>query len=334
MKRMLAVIGSLVALLLGLVGARMVLTAATAPSGAAVGVAGPTAAITPPKATTLLATGAPATPGSLVTAPGAPVLVGAGDTADCGEPHDEASAALLDGIAGTVFTTGDNAYQDGSAAEFAECYGPSWGRHRDRTRPAPGNHDYRTRDGAAYYDYFGAAAGDPGKGYYSYDLGTWHIVVINSNCGDVGCDEGSAQEQWLRADLAQHPATCTLAYWHHPRFSSGKHGSQSKMQAIWEALYDAGADVVLTGHDHNYQRFAPLNARGEVDPEQGIRQFVVGTGGKNLYQIDEPLATTEVYNDDTFGVLRLTLHERSYDWEFIPVAGGTFSDSGSAECHP
>ncbi len=263
-----------------------------------------------------------------------PVLVGAGDVATCTGDGDEATARLLDSIPGTVFVAGDEAYEAGSAAQFRDCYGPTWGRHIQRSRPAVGNHEYLTAGAAGYYEYFGAAAGDPDKGYYSYNLGAWHIVVINSNCGKVGgCGAGSKQEQWLRADLAAHPMPCTLAYWHHPRFSSGKHGSFSAMQPIWQALYEHGADVVLAGHDHNYERFAPQDAVGTADSARGIREFVVGTGGKNHYPIGEPIANSEVRNDDTFGVLKLTLHPISYDWQFIPEAGKLFSDSGSSTCH-
>ena len=220
-------------------------------------------------------------PASTQTVPPA-VLVGAGDIASCGSSGDEATAALLAGIDGTVFTLGDNVYDSGTAAEFATCYDPSWGRYRARTSPAPGNHDYVTANAAGYFGYFGAAAGDPSTGYYAYDLGGWRVVAINSNCAAVGgCQAGSAQERWLRADLAAHPAACTLAYWHHPRFNSGEHGNSAEMQPIWQALYDAGAEVVLSGHDHHYERFAPQAPDGSSDPQRGIREFVVGTGGRS-----------------------------------------------------
>jgi hypothetical protein len=187
------------------------------------------------------------------------VLVGAGDIAVYGSPGDEATAALLDGIAGTVVTLGDNVYADGTPSEFANCYDPSWGRHKGRTKPAVGNHEYHTPGAAGYFGYFGPAAGDPSKGYYSYNLGAWHIVVLNSNCTYVGgCHAGSPQERWLRADLAAHPTTCTLAYWHHSRFSSGYQGSTAAVQSLWQALYAFGADIVLAGHDHSYERFAPI----------------------------------------------------------------------------
>jgi hypothetical protein len=242
----------------------------------------------------------------------------------------EATALLLDSIAGTVFTAGDNVYPNGTASQFATCYDPTWGRHRARTRPSPGNHDYNTSGAAPYYAYFGDAAGPAGRGYYSYDLGAWHIVSLNSN---VAMTVGSAQEQWLRADLAASTARCTIAYWHHPRFSSGSHGSSTAPLPLWQALYDAGADVVLVGHDHNYQRFAPQTPTGVRDDARGIREFVVGTGGRGLYQFTTPIANTEAFSTDTHGVLKLTLYADWYAWEFIPVAGGTFRDSGVVTCH-
>jgi hypothetical protein len=262
-------------------------------------------------------------------------IVGAGDIAGCGGDDDEATAQLLDGITGTVVTFGDNAYPSGTAADFSDCYAPTWGRHLARTRPATGNHDYETPGATGYFDYFGTAAGDPATGYYSYALEAWHLVVVNSNCSEIGgCEAGSLQEQWLRADLTAHPAACTLAYWHHPRFSSGLHGNQDFMQDIWQALYDLGVDVVLNGHDHTYERFAPQDPAGLADSTQGIREFVVGTGGISHYDfVGEPKANSEVRNSDTFGVIKLTLYPTSYEWGFVPVAGGTFTDAGSGNCH-
>jgi hypothetical protein len=259
------------------------------------------------------------------------VLVGAGDIAEC-PGQSGATAALLDSIPGTVFAAGDNAYPDGSLSEYQTCYDPSWGRHKARTQPTPGNHDYTTAGAPAYFSYFGAAAGDTGKGYYSYDLGAWHIVVINS---EITVGVGSAQEQWVRADLAASTKTCTLAYWHRPRFSSGtEHGSATYMQPMWQALYDYGAEIVVSGHEHNYERFAPQNAAGVADSLTGIREFVVGTGGAALY-VDEgtPLTNSQVFNSRTWGVLKLTLYPRSYTWQFVPVAGGTFTDAGGGSCH-
>lgn len=257
------------------------------------------------------------------------VLVGAGDIASCRHDDDEATAKLLDSIPGTVFTAGDNVYS-GSPTRFADCYAPTWGRHKARTRPSPGNHDYRTLRGAQYYAYFGAAAGDSGRGYYSYELGGWHIISLNSNALMIA---GSPQEQWLRADLAAHPAKCTLAYWHHPRFSSGEHGSSRAPEPLWNALYEANADVVINGHDHTYERFAPQTPRGVRDTARGIREFVVGLGGAGFYEFSIVRANSEVRHNRTHGVIKLTLHPDGYDWEFVPVAGRRFRDSGSGKCH-
>ncbi|MBN1146061.1 MAG: metallophosphoesterase [Anaerolineales bacterium] len=263
-----------------------------------------------------------------------PVIVAAGDIADCDRTSDEITSALLDTISGTVITLGDNAYDSGSAVEFRDCYDPTWGRHKARTRPSVGNHEYKTADAAGYFDYFGAAAGEPTKGYYSYGIGAWHIIAINSNCSEIGgCEAGSAQEQWLRADLQAHPALCTLAYWHHPLFSSGEHSNNPALLPIWQALDEAGVELVLNGHDHHYERFAPQDPSGAADPATGIREFIVGTGGKNLYSLGSLMANSQVFNNDTFGVLKLVLHPTSYDWEFVPQEGSTFADFGSAPCH-
>ncbi len=262
-------------------------------------------------------------------------LVGAGDIAACDSPGAAATAALLDGIAGTVFTAGDNAYERGTAAEFASCYGPTWGRHKGRTRPAPGNHDYLTNGASGYFAYFGAAAGEPGSGYYSYELGAWHVVVLNSNCGSVGgCGPSSPQVQWLAADLAAHPTRCALAIWHHPRWSSGaEHGSDPAYATFWSVLYERGVDLVVNGHDHVYERFAPQTPDALPDDARGIREFVVGTGGRSLYAVKAPIANSEVLRNDTLGVLRLTLRWDGYDWAFVPAAGSTFADAGSGNCH-
>jgi len=262
--------------------------------------------------------------------PGDPVFVGAGDIANSGS-GDTATAALLDAIPGTVYTLGDNAYDSGTTTEFANYYDPTWGRHKARTKPSPGNHDYNTAGATGYYGYFGAAAGDPAKGYYSYDLGNWHIVVINSN---IARGAGSAQEQWLRADLAASTKPCSLAYWHHPRFTSGaNHAPDTSMGPVWQALYDFNADVVLSGHNHQYERFAPQNPSGQLDTTRGLREFVAGTGGASHYSFGTIQPNSEVRNGDTFGVLKLTLHSNSYDWKFVPEAGKTFTDSGTGTCH-
>jgi acid phosphatase type 7 len=263
------------------------------------------------------------------------VLVGAGDIADCPDVSGaEATAKLLDAIPGTVFTAGDNAYEEGTAEQFAKCYDPTWGRHKARTRPAVGNHEFHSGGATPYFDYFGANAGDPKLGFYSYELGTWRIIVLNSECVEVGgCQAGSAEEKWLRADLQAHPAACTLAYWHKPLFSSGaKHGDDPEVKAFWQDLYAAHATLVLNGHDHDYERYAPQNPEGKADPTKGLREFVVGTGGKSHRPFGKPEPTSEVRNADTFGVLKLTLHPHSYDWEFIPEAGKSFRDSGTGSC--
>jgi hypothetical protein len=231
-----------------------------------------------------------------------------------------------------VLTLGDTQYEDGSLTKYQQSFDPSWGRAKSIIRPAVGNHEYSTAGASGYYDYFGAAAGDRTKGYYSYDIGAWHIIALNSNCSQVGgCGTGSPQEQWLKSDLAAHPTMCTLAYWHHPRFSGGEHGSSTSYDAFWRALYAAGADIVLSGHDHDYERFAPQNPSGAADPN-GIQQFVVGTGGKNHYTFTTTLPNSLVRNSDTYGILKLTLHAASYDWQFVPEAGKTFTDSGTRNC--
>jgi hypothetical protein len=260
-------------------------------------------------------------------------VLAAGDIAACNSEGDEATAALVAERDGTVATLGDTAYESGTPAEFARCYAPSWGRFRDRTRPAPGNHDYETRGGAGYHGYFGAAAGTAGQGWYSYELGGWHVVVLNSNCDAVGCGPGSAQERWLRADLAAHPVRCTLAYWHHPRFSSGLHGSTDAVAPLYAALYEAGADVVLAGHDHDYERFVPLDPAGMPDPRRGIRTFVVGTGGRSFYPFPLRRTGSEAQIGESFGILVLTLAAGSYRWEFVPVPGRDVRDAGSGACH-
>ena len=265
-----------------------------------------------------------------------PVLVGAGDIAGCDSPGDEATAALIDHIPGTVFTAGDNAYVNGTADEFAKCYEPTWGRFKDRTMPAPGNHEYQSDPTAAgYYGYFGPAAGDPAKGYYDYTLGSWHVIVLNSNCVPAGgCQAGSPQEQWLRQVLAAGDARCTVAISHHTRFSSAlAHGSDVDLQPFWQALYEYGADLVVSGHDHVYERFAALRPDGVADPLFGLRQIVVGTGGRDYRSFGIPVAGSEVRIAETFGVLKLTLRADSYDWQFVPEAGKTLTDEGTSACH-
>jgi acid phosphatase type 7 len=269
-----------------------------------------------------------------ITTTNDPILVGAGDIASCSRSGDEATARLLDSISGTVFTTGDNAYISGTQSEFSNCYDPTWGRHKDRTKPTVGNHEYRTSGASGYFGYFGAAAGDPKKGYYSYNLGEWHIISLNSMCEKVGgCGSTSPMLNWLKQDLKANPKKCTLAYFHHPLFSSGEHGNQTKMRPTWNALYAQGADVVLNGHDHDYERFAPQTPGGVADSSRGIREFVVGTGGGSHYAFGTIKPNSQMRNATTYGVLKLTLHPSSYEWKFVPEARKSFTDSGTTSCH-
>lgn len=244
------------------------------------------------------------------------------------------SDLLVDGDYDAVVTLGDNQYLYGELANFQTEFERTWGRVKDRIHPSSGNHEYYTANAAGYFGYFGEVAGDPSQGWYSFDLGSWHLIALNSNCDAVGgCGAGSAQEQWLRADLAAHAATkCTLAYWHYPRFSSGSHGNVATMDPFWRALYDYGVDVVLNGHDHNYERFAPQNPDGQADAN-GIREFVVGTGGYSHYGMGTRKPNSEMFDGSSFGVLELTLYPSSYDWRFRPAAGATFTDSGHGNCH-
>lgn len=263
---------------------------------------------------------------------GFPVLVGAGDIASCTLDGDEATAKLLDQIEGTVFTLGDNVYPKGSAEEFERCYGPTWGRHRRRTRPAVGNHDYATDRGIPYFDYFGRLAGPYRQGFYSYRLGEWLIIALDSN---VDARVVSVQGQWLHKQLEANPTRCVLAYWHHPVFSSMTTTDTNQyVPQLWQVLYEFGVDVIVNGHIHYYERFAPMNPAGELDPVRGIRQFTVGTGGATLHGNTgtRPHPHSEVRDNSTWGVIKFTLRPASYTWEFIPVEGGTFRDSGSAVC--
>jgi hypothetical protein len=268
------------------------------------------------------------------------VLVGAGDIASCKDPEGaQATAKLIEQIPGTVFAAGDLAYEKGSSEEFKNCYDPAWGRFKDRTKPALGNHEYVDRTASGYFQYWGRQAGPPGKGYYSYDLGDWHIVVLNTNCDakDLGgCAAGSPQETWLKEDLAKHPNACILAYGHHALFSSGvfkSHAVHSELKRLWEDLYAAHASLVLAGHEHSYERFAPQDPEGQADPTNGIREIVVGTGGRSHDLLGFAAPNSEIRDWDTFGVLKLTLSPRKYTWQFIPEEGKSFRDSGSGDCH-
>ncbi len=264
--------------------------------------------------------------------PGAPILVGAGDIADSSTKGDSLTANLLDGIAGTVVALGDNAYPMASSADYTKWYNPTWGRQKTRTRPVPGNHEYSNGSAPGYFGYFGAIAGDPSKGYYSYNLGDWHILALNS---ELDVTPAGAEVQWLRSDLALYSKKCTLAYWHEPRFVSGVNiTSNPKYQTLWDTLYAYGADVVLNGHKHSYERLAPQSPSQQLDTLYGIRAFVVGTGGTGLDGGEPPaVPNSEVRNTNTWGVLKLTLNTGGYTWQFVPVAGQTFADAGSALCH-
>lgn len=278
----------------------------------------------------------------------APVVAAAGDIA-C----DPASPSFNDGrgtatecrmgatsdlllrtnLAG-VLALGDLQYPNGSYGRFLASYDPSWGRAKTLTHPVPGNHEYLTGGAADYFAYFGAAAGDPAHGYYSFDVGAWHLVALNSECDEVGgCGSGSAQLAWLRNDLADHPAPCTLAYWHRPRFSSdSEHGGDWAYVPFWTTLGDAGAELVLNGHAHVYERFAPQDPEGRR-ARRGIRELIAGTGGKDLTGFSQPLPNSQVRDAETFGVLEVALGVRRYAWRFVPAAGGTFTDAGSGRCH-
>lgn len=257
------------------------------------------------------------------------ILVGAGDIADCRHPGSEATARLLDRISGTVFTAGDNAYPNGAAEDFRNCYHPTWGRHIRRTRPTPGNHDYALNGGNAYFEYFGSAAGPMGSGYYSYDVGTWHVVALNSQ---ISMQQGSPQVSWLREDLRNSDSRCTVAYWHRPLFSSGEHGDNPDTRELWRTLFEFGAEIVVSGHDHSYERFAPQTPDGLPDSARGLRQFVVGTGGAGLRSFPRSRLNSEA-RGSVWGVLVLSLDDGGYRWEFQPVEGATFRDSGSGQCH-
>ena len=259
------------------------------------------------------------------TTAGTAILVGAGDISSCDNDNDEATAKLLDAIPGTVFGLGDNAYLDGTYRDFTDCYHPTWGRHKDRTKPVPGNHEYFTPGAAGYFQYFNDI-----PSYYAYDLGAWRIYALNS---EIDVSTTSAQVAWLKNDLDANPRHCVLAYWHQPLWSSRyEDGSDAVYEALWKTLHDAGAELVINGHIHNYERFKEMNAEGAA-ASPGLREIVVGTGGVNHDGYVTSLSTSEVRNASTYGVLKLVLSPSSYSWQFVPVAGETFSDSGTTSCH-
>jgi len=266
-------------------------------------------------------------------------LVGAGDIASCDNIEGaRATAKLLEHIPGTIFAAGDLAYEKGTAAEFQNCYDTTWGEFKARTRPVPGNHEYGDSAASPYFKYWGNQAGPKGKGYYSYDLGSWHIVALNTNCTvkDLGgCAAGSPEEEWLRQDLAGHPDACILAYSHQALFSSGllkTHAIHPELKEFWQDLYNAYAALFLVGHEHSYERFAPQDPEGHSEPDRGIREIVVGTGGRSHDPLGFSIPNSEVRNASTYGVLKLTLTPGHYVWQFIPVEGESFTDSGSGEC--
>lgn len=265
---------------------------------------------------------------------------GAGSTNNC---RQSAVSDLLVGTGLTgVLPLGDEQYDAGQLSYFQQVYAPTWGRSDSIVHPALGNHEYLTSGASGYFDYFNGVgiqsgkAGDRSKGYYSYDIGSWHLIVLNSNCSFVACAAGSAQETWLKADLAAHSNACVLAYWHQPRFNSGTAGETTGTSPFWQDLYNASADLVLNGHQHSYERFAPQNASGTADSARGLREFIVGTGGQSHGTLGATKPNSEVRDIKTFGVLRIALHASSYDWRFAPAAvtgNGTLADSGTQACH-
>lgn len=276
-----------------------------------------------------------------IAIPGQGVTIyAAGDIADCKNisPADTGAAktaALIDAALtkdqeAAALTLGDNVYVVGAPLEFSDCYAPTWGRFKTRTYPAPGNHDYYTSAAAGYFGYFGAAAGPEQRGYFSFDLGKWHLVSLNSN---LMAEQHQAQLAWLKADLAEHKTRCALAYWHHPLYSSGNHGNNGHMRDVWQVLESADVDVVLAGHDHHYERFAPQDSQGLRDDAHGIREFVAGTGGAELDKFEQIKPNREAADYSTHGVLKMVLKESGYEWEFLPVPGGRYSDRGAAFCH-
>lgn len=265
---------------------------------------------------------------------GATILV-AGDIASCEWRADAATARLVRRRTGIVMTAGDHAYPLGTARTFRDCYGPTWGRFRGRTRPVPGNHDRATAGARPYFDYFGARAGPPGRGYYAFDAGSWRVYALDSSCwlGDR-CRKGSAQYRWLERDLERHPVACSMAVLHHPTYTSGPRGNGGRTRPLIRLLYRAGAELVVNGHDHFYERFAPARPWGRIDRRHGVRQFIVGTGGAPLYGFrSRTPGHSRVRQNRVHGILWLRLEPDAYAWRFIPVRRGAFDDRGSSACH-
>lgn len=294
-------------------------------------------------------TAANPTPSPSATPDPDPAIAAAGDIA-CGSATPgsapcrqmETSELLAEIRPSAVLALGDTQYEFGEYQDFLRYYDLSWGRLKPITRPAVGNHEYETRGASGYFDYFAGigrntseVTGNRAEGWYSFDVGSWHVISLNSNCTSIagGCGVNSAQVRFLRADLQNSRATCTLAFWHHPRYSSGKSRDDRTYQPFWDALYEAGTEVVLVGHDHHYERFAPMNPSGQLDRARGIRQFIVGTGGHSFQALGDTLPNSEVRNNSTFGVIKMRLRPGRYEWVFQPIPGGTFTDSGSDVCH-
>jgi predicted phosphodiesterase len=259
--------------------------------------------------------------------------VGAGDISMCNRSDHFDTALLLDIYPGAIFTAGDNTNDEGFADEYKNCFDSSWGRYKSRIHPVPGNHDYGVKEGKPYFDYFGSRAGRKSEGYYSYDVGPWHIISLNSNCEYVDCSADSDQYRWLKRDLKNNTALCTMAIWHHPRVSSAPEGKDKSVKPFWDLLYEYGAEVIVNGHSHIYERYAPQNSELKLDWENGMVQFIVGTGGAYFEDLKNVQPNSKAKILQTHGILVFSLFEDHYDWGFLPVDGVSFYDSGTMYCH-